>query len=277
MTSTHRTVSPVTFFVLTYILSWTIWVVLILGASQISEGISSIVRLFGVLMPAISALFLTLWAGRSGIKKLLARFKIWRVNSKWWLAVILIYPGMLIVAGLIYNFFVADSVSLLPVTAGTLIANVIFLSIATLGEEIGWRGVALPALQKKYSPFNSSLILGLLWSIWHLPFWLLIGTLAQFGTFYFVMNFLFIVPTTFFITWIFNKTNGSMLLPVVFHVVFNVVNVAIFPVTGSAGAFAVFITMQFIVMLMIIPSLRKSNYYPSGNITQVKKAIATKR
>ena len=221
-------------------------------------------------MPAVSAVALTVYAKHAGLKELLARFKIWRVGSRWWLAVIAVYPGMLVAAGLIYNFFVVGSIVALPVTAGTLIANIVFLSIATLGEEIGWRGVALPALQKKYSPFNSSLILGLLWSVWHLPFWLLIGTLAQFGTFYFIMNFLFIIPTTFFITWFFNNTNSSMLLPAVFHVAFNIVNVAIFPVTGSIGAFGLFIIMQFIVMLLVMPSLRKGGIYSNDKLASAK-------
>jgi uncharacterized protein len=260
MNATSRTVHPLTFFVLTYILSWTIWIALILEASQISEGVSNLVRLFGVLMPAVSAIALTAHvAGRAGIRKLFSRFKIWRVGGKWWLAVVFVYPGLLVAAGLLYNLFDAQSpVNLLPLTFGGLIANIIFLSIATLGEEIGWRGVALPALQKKYSPFNSSLVLGFSWAVWHLPFWLLIGTLSQYGSFYFVLNFLFIVPTTFYITWFFNRTKGSMLLPAAFHVVFNMVNVAIFPVTGSTGAFAIFVLMQFAVMLLIIPSLRKN-------------------
>jgi hypothetical protein len=91
-----------------------------------------------------------------------------------------------------------------------------------------------------------------------LPFWVLIGTLSQYGWAYFIMNFLFIVPTTFFITWVFNQTKGSLLLPVVFHLVFNIVNVAVFPVTGSVGAFGIFIVLQFAVMIAIVPALRKS-------------------
>jgi membrane protease YdiL (CAAX protease family) len=255
-----RTVSPMKFFLLTYILSWTIWIALILASSQISEGVSTIVRLFGVLMPAISAIILTgYYAGRSGIKHLFSRLKIWKVDAKWWLAVLFIYPALLVIAGLLYNLFdVQSTVNLLPIEVRSLIANIIFLTIASLGEEIGWRGVALPSLQKKYSPFMSSLILGLLWSAWHLPFWVLIGTLSQYGWVYFIMNFLFIVPTTFFITWFFNRTKGSILLPVVFHVVFNVVNVAVFPVTGSVGAFGIFIVLQFAVMVAITPSLRKT-------------------
>lgn len=130
---------------------------------------------------------------------------------------------------------------------------------------MAWR--RLPALQKKYTPFRSSLILGLLWSAWHIPFWLLIGTLAQFGLPYFLLNFLFIVPTTFFITWFFNQTRGSLLLPVTFHVFFNVVNVAIFPVTGSVTAFGIFIVLQFAIMLMIAPALRKNEFITNFDTT----------
>ncbi len=260
MDKASRNISPLKFFLLTYILSWTIWIVLILASPQISEGVSTIVRLFGVLIPAFSAIILTAYyVGRQGIRHLFSRLKIWKVGAKWWLAVIFVYPALLVIAGLLYNLFYPQSmVNLLPISISTLIANIIFLTIASLGEEIGWRGVALPSLQRKYSPFVSSLVLGILWSVWHLPFWILIGTLSQYGWVYFLMNFLFIVPTTFFITWIFNNTKGSLLLPVVLHVVFNVINVTIFPVTGSVGDFGIFIVLQFAVMFAIIPSLRKT-------------------
>ena len=260
LNESSKNISFIKFFVLTYILSWTIWISLILAAPQISEGVSNIVRLFGVLTPAISAIALTgYYAGRSGIRQLLSRLKIWRVNGKWWIAAVFVYPVLLVAAGLFYNLLYPQSaVQLLEISVGGLIANLIFLTIASLGEEIGWRGVALPSLQKKYLPLISSAILGLLWAAWHLPFWVLIGTLSQYGWAYFIMNFLFIVPTTFFITWVFNQTKGSLLLPVVFHLVFNIVNVAVFPVTGSVGAFGIFIVLQFAVMIAIVPALRKS-------------------
>jgi membrane protease YdiL (CAAX protease family) len=254
-------ISPAKFFLLTYIMSWAIWITLIIASSQMSEGISNIVRLFGVLMPATSALILTLiYSGKAGVKKLFSRFKIWRVGAKWWLVAIFVYPTILVLAGILFNLYAPQSVTLMPITIDVLIANIIFLTIATLGEEIGWRGVALPELQKKYSPLKASLILGLLWSAWHIPFWILIGTLSQYGVGYFAMNFLFIIPVTFFITWTFNNTKGSMLFPGLFHVSFNIVNVAIFAVTGSVGAFAVFIILQLVVMLATIPSLRKMEY-----------------
>jgi membrane protease YdiL (CAAX protease family) len=254
-----RNISPLKFFLLTYILSWAIWIPLILAANQVPEGVSAIVRLFGVLMPAVSGLILTtLYLGKSGIIQLFGCFKIWRVNVKWWLIAIFVYPVLLVISGIVYYIFEPQAVSLLPITVAALIANAIFLLIATLGEEIGWRGVALPELQKKYSPLKASLILGLLWSAWHIPFWILIGTLSQFGPIYFVMNFLFIVPTTFFLTWFFNNTKGSLLFPTMFHLSFNIVNTAIFPVTSSIGAFGIFLALQLVLMIAFVPALRKT-------------------
>jgi membrane protease YdiL (CAAX protease family) len=260
MVGLSKTVSPYRFFLLTYILSWAIWIGLILASSVISEGISMIVRLFGVLMPAFSAIALTGYtAGRKGVNQLLSRLRIWKVDKIWKPALIFVYPILLVIAGLIYNVISPESaISFLPLDVGTLIANIIFLLIAALGEEIGWRGVALPTLQRKYSPIDSSLILGLFWATWHLPFWILIGTLNSFGPVYFAMNFIFIIPTTFFLTWFFNQTRGSLLYPVLFHLIYNIVNVAIFPVTNSVEAFGILIALQFIVVLLIIPAMKKN-------------------
>jgi membrane protease YdiL (CAAX protease family) len=101
-------------------------------------------------MPAVSATVLTAYSlGRVGVQQLFSRLKIWRVGGKWWLVGIVVYPVLLVVAGLIYNlynFYVPQlAICILPVEIGSLIANIIFLSIAAIGEEIGSRGVALPA------------------------------------------------------------------------------------------------------------------------------------
>jgi membrane protease YdiL (CAAX protease family) len=59
------------------------------------------------------------------------------------------------------------------------IVQVVLLAIATLGKKIGWRGVALPGFLKTRSSLKASLILGLVWSVWHLPFWLLRDSFDQ--------------------------------------------------------------------------------------------------
>jgi uncharacterized protein len=143
-----------------------------------------------------------------------------------------------------------------------LLVNILILGIATLGEEIGWRGVALPGLQRQYSPLKASLILGAAWATWHLPFWLLLGNLEEFGPGYFGLNYLFIVPSTYYLTWIFNRTRSSLLLPVAFHLSFNIVNVAVYPVTSTLGAYALFIGLQGLVISGIILRIHRPEVLP---------------
>ena len=82
-----------------------------------------------------------------------------------------------------------------------------------LGEELGWRGFALPRMQAKRSALTASLILGGIWAPWHLPFYLSgAQTLSEFAP-TFVVTFIATIP----ITWLFNNTNGSVLLTTLFH------------------------------------------------------------
>jgi membrane protease YdiL (CAAX protease family) len=257
-------VTPLHFFLLTFFFSWMIWIPLCfshfnVGPFKISEDVSSIIRLLGVIMPMVSGLLLTaIYGGQPAIRNLLSRLKIWRVGWKWWIGVVFVFPTLLILAGTIYNLFIDQPpISLLPITAAVLLVNIIFLTVASLGEEIGWRGVALPALLNRYRPLTASAILGIVWATWHLPFWILTDTIGQYGISYFVLNYVFIVPTTFYITWIFINSKGSLLLPVVLHLVFNIINVAIFPVTSTTGSFAIFVGLQLVLMFIIILKLQK--------------------
>jgi membrane protease YdiL (CAAX protease family) len=256
-------VRPAAFFGLTFLLSWVIWVPLALshfriGPFHIPEGISSGVRLLGVLMPATSALLLTAWAGGPiAVRGLLGRLTIWRVGWVWWVAAAVVQPALLVGIGLLYNALGGRPpvTALPPIAAIALVVNVLFLALATLGEEIGWRGMALPTLQQRRSPLAASAILGFLWATWHLPFWLVLDTFDQFGVGYLALNYLLIFPSTFYITWFYNHGRSSLLLPVAFHVTFNIVNVLWLPVTTNIRAFALFIAVQWVIALLVLPHL----------------------
>jgi hypothetical protein len=255
-------VSPLHFFALTFLFSWLIWIPLDLshygiGPFPVLENVSGLVRLLGVLIPAAVAIFLT---GKSGggraVKGLLSRLGIWRVGWKWWAAATLVYPLLLVITVLAYNTITGTAaVSFTwPSSLSFFLVNIIFLLIAALGEEIGWRGVALPQMQRKRSALVSSIILGLCWGFWHLPFWLLMDSIDQFGLGYLVLDFL-LLPLTFYITWLYNHSQASLLIPVAFHLTFNIVNTALLPVTNSLGTFILFVLLNWIVTLLILGRL----------------------
>lgn len=263
-------VRPDVFFIVTFLLSWLIWVPLDLShfgiAFYIPESISSIVRLLGVLMPAVSAILLTrITGGRGATRALWARLVLWRVNWKWWLAAVAGQPLLLMLAVVFTNLLSASKVTPEPlVSASAFIVNVVMLLIATLGEEIGWRGVALPSLQEQNSAVKSSVILGLMWAAWHIPFWLLLDSFDQFGIGYLGLNFLFVLPLTFYITWFFNHSQQSLLLPVMFHLTFNIVNTMLIPVTVNLDAFAIFIIFEWMIAILITPYLESKQ---AGKLT----------
>jgi membrane protease YdiL (CAAX protease family) len=96
-----------------------------------------------------------------------------------------------------------------------------------LGEELGWRGYALPRLQQRYSALTSSLSLGLVWTLWHIPmFWGPGGTVVSGGpvTFWAIGKYvLYLSGFSILYTWLFNNTRGSVLLAVIFHTSANAV------------------------------------------------------
>lgn len=254
-------VSPVKFFGLTFALSWLIWIPLAMSHFGIAFNIpvttSNVVRLLGVLMPAASALILTrLTGGHDAVRNLWARLFLWRVDGKWWLAAVAGQPALLVLAAVISNLVSDSKVTPEPlVSASAFIVNVVMLLIATLGEEIGWRGVALPSLQQENSALKSSIILGLLWAAWHIPFWLLLDSFDQFGAGYLFLNFLFVLPLTFYIAWFFNHSHQSLLLPVILHLMFNIVNTVLLPVTINVRAFMIFVILEWIAAFFILPHL----------------------
>jgi membrane protease YdiL (CAAX protease family) len=107
-----------------------------------------------------------------------------------------------------------------PLWQRILILLLIFtLGFDGLGEEIGWRGFALPRLLERYSPLLSSLILGALWAIWHFPYALTSGTsLSEVPLHWFLTNLL---AVSIIYTWIFIHTNGSLLPVLLFHAAGN--------------------------------------------------------
>jgi membrane protease YdiL (CAAX protease family) len=100
-----------------------------------------------------------------------------------------------------------------------VLLSVYFLIVAGLGEEVGWRGYALPALQTRYGALLSSVILGAMWASWHLP--LFFNPASSYSNTPLWALLIFMLPVSIIITWVFNGTGGSTLMIMILHAMLN--------------------------------------------------------
>lgn len=188
-----------------------------------------------LLGPAFAALTMTLITGdRTQLAAMFRSLFQWKVGIQWYLAALLI-PLMLI-AGLFFTsqlLLPSDALSLQASAFGPalflFISNFLYLMILVWGEEMGWRGYALPRLQANLHPLAASAVLGLLWGIWHLPNFWIPGSMQQ--MFPIPVYLLYILGHTFIYSWIYNGSKGSLLLVCIHHAATNafLIAFAVFP------------------------------------------------
>jgi membrane protease YdiL (CAAX protease family) len=97
--------------------------------------------------------------------------------------------------------------------------SVYMLIFVALGEEVGWRGYALPALQARHGALLASVILGVVWALWHVPQFF--NPAALYYDLPFVLFLAYLIPFSVLITWVFNSTGGSLLMAMLVHAVMN--------------------------------------------------------
>jgi membrane protease YdiL (CAAX protease family) len=229
----------VAYFVLAYAISWLFLGLVALhshGLFSLPSGLIFPLTLLGSISPLPAALLLTATTtGKEGMRAFLRQLFIWRV-SPWWYLVVLLEPaivtlivmiGTSLLGGASFDLAHPPVVQRLPLPSGInpwfLIVPVFLLGGllgGPFGEEPGWRGYALPKLQDRYSALGASLILGVLWTVWHLPFFFLPGTVQS--TTPFLIFALGTIANSILFTWVYNHTRGSVLLTFLFHNALNI-------------------------------------------------------
>jgi membrane protease YdiL (CAAX protease family) len=213
---TTKTVAP--FLALTFGLTWGIGTLLVLFSDQLTAifgeiGTSNPLIILAVYAPGFAGVFLVWWHdGLRGLGSFFRRLTLWRAPLVWWLFLILgipavVYTGAAIKGTLGDPFPFSPWTQALPALALALLLGPI--------EEFGWRGLALPLLQRRFAPFWSGLLLGVIWAVWHMPSILLSGmpqSTWSAGPF-----FLGIVAISVILTPLFNASRGSLLVAVLFH------------------------------------------------------------
>ena len=231
-TTRPKLASPWIYFLATYIWSGIFGGLAILMNVSMETAGGLVLVLLAAIAPMVTGIAFTYLTrdqeGRRDYWKRVVDFK--RIPVKWYLVIFLFVPILNGLAALLdvltggtgatwgeaaLNFLTNPS---------SIILSILFASLFPFIEELGWRGYVLDRLQEKNSALISSLILGIVWSVWHLPTFFVRDSYQAslgIGTPAFWLFFAGIVPLTFVFTWIYNNTNRSTLAVILFHSMVN--------------------------------------------------------
>jgi uncharacterized protein len=229
------------FMVAAFLVSWGVGGVGVLLAGPIGLGL-------GALCPGLVALWLTR-RHQGSVRPLWRHVVRWRIGWRWYAVALGLPPLIVIVAGM--GVRLAGGPWATPPDALPIAAVPVFLLAALVffggPEELGWRGYALPRLQSRGNALAASLILGLVWALWHAPLWFMPGLFFQDLSYpaYAVQ----IMAMTVVYTWLFNSTGGSILLAVVLHATTN--TAASFAPGGPSAEWAVSAVWCGLALLLV--------------------------
>jgi uncharacterized protein len=238
----------VSFVIIAFGISWAIWAPLVLGSSLTRETLWWLYYA-GVLGPAAAAVICARFSSES--ESLLRRVRRWRVSAVWY-AVAMLLPFAIRGAAVAAVFLYAGDGSEVVLRPPILIMSTTALMLLLVPfEEIGWRGYALPILQREHTPLLSSMIVGTVWALWHLPLaWASVGY-QRTGNPWSYMGWFFItiLPVSCLATWVFNRTGESVLLASLLHIAVNIADfVLVLPATtGQAVLFTTFMIATAVV------------------------------
>lgn len=246
-------VGLVAFFVLAYSISWAWELPLVAGRQTVYQGVGWPTHMPSLLAPMVAAFIVTAWRlGRVGVRDLVARMFRWDVGWRWWAAALspLLFLALAVALMAVRGTGVPSAsdfaeFSGIP-SVLTLVGVLVFIVVLNgFGEEVGWRGFALPNLQRRFSPLAAAMIVAGLWAAWHLPMFFLVDNYkgVSIGTAIgFVMG---LTCGSVVAAWLYNRSGASILLVVIWHSVYNFAS-------GTAAASATGGTIAAVVSTLIM-------------------------
>jgi len=251
---TSKTQQLIFFFVLAFVIGWLAFIpVFLYHASPKPSAL--FIFLFS---PALAGLITAaLTNGMTGVKEVLGRYLIWKFQIRWYLLVLLLLPVIFLFVALI-----SFRTNLESLRTGSpwyfLIASFCYLMFINSGEEIGWRGFALSRLQSVIkNPLVASIVLGLIWGIWHLPIYLN----PEQSSFPLILFLLFIIGISIIYSVLFNNTHGSLLMAVVLHASTDIAPRFMQIAKFTSTSWSILVVLTWISAMIL--------YYATRNITIV--------
>jgi membrane protease YdiL (CAAX protease family) len=252
---------PVRFYLTVFLFTWSFWfTAAIVSRIDGQNAMSTIFLLLGLLTPPITALCTVLTSKSAALKKDLKEklVGLFRVDIKNIVLAIIVFLGIIVLSILLSTLF-GQSLAQLSFTGGfsfsiTGVPTLFTLILAAFLEELGWRGYAEDSIAFYYSWWKESLIFGVVWSLWHLPLFFVIGTyqynILQESPWYMVNFFISGMPLGFYITWIYVKSSRSIFTCIVFHFFLNFFQeqIAMTQITKCVETFVIFIVAGIVVL-----------------------------
>lgn len=248
------------FFGLTFLLTWACWIPAgILPAGKYGVLIKGLHYAGGMMPALVTLVLLYLCFSRQQRREYWLRLMgLKRIHKAWYFVILLIVPALTAV-GIISDLLLGGA-GAEPEAAANLILNpfslipfaIFTLLFGPLPEEMAWRGCALDSLQIKWNALTASLILGTLWTLWHLPLFFIENTYQYglgVGTPQFWLYMLDKIPQSVLMTWIYNNNQRSTASAVLFHFMVNFVG-ELFDLTLRAET--IYISAWWIAVLIVI-------------------------
>jgi len=211
------------FFPLTVALTWTAWLapaVLAAPGNAGFFGVGGPVFLLGVFAPAFVALVLTAYGeGRPGVARLLKRIGRWQVGADLYLFAIGYMAATKLLAALIHRIAMGAWPTFGDTPLPLMLGAILVSTWVQAGEEVGWRGYALPRLAAHLGLGGASILLGVIWALWHLPLFFMQGSGSEGQSF--PIYVLQVTALSVAMSWLYWKTEGSLLLVMLMHASVN--------------------------------------------------------
>ncbi|MGJ3262680.1 MAG: CPBP family glutamic-type intramembrane protease [Salinarimonas sp.] len=211
--------SLLAFVAITFLITWSVIGVYVVAPQRAAAWFGEIggshpLFFLATWAPAIAALSLVLaHSGVAGLRRFLSRLLIWRTSPGWAAFVLVGLPLVFVAGSLIEGGPVLAPPP--PEGAGPLVALLLMMLLLGPIEELGWRGLAQPILQRHMAPIWAGLLIGATWGLWHLPAFFLSSTVYADWSFlpFFIGN----VTLAVLATPILNRSRGGLLWPMLFH------------------------------------------------------------
>ena len=247
---------PVLFFICAYFFTWIFWI----PAIFVPETIGSVLMLIGLIAPAVVSTIFVLVSGSDELKKdlkdkIISFYKVKWINVFWAVVVFTLIVVFSILLSLLFGqslkqFSFTDDFSFTGVGIGTAFVTI---TLASIIEEVGWKGYCEDSIGQYMNWFWESLLFGALWSLWHLPLIFIQGTYQaglMVNPLYVINFFISGIPLGYIITWVYLVSDRSILACMIFHLFVNFMQekIAMTPETKCLETIVVIIATVIIVM-----------------------------